>query len=256
LALQVEGRLGMGSNVGSFDLYGGSKLQIGKIGLLSLKARIFNLETPQVYQGIMVNGQNIYNNDHTFTNGISVSGDFNISVTNTKLSFLQSVVNNALVFGSDYKPRLLAGALTQTVGQLEQYLRFRKFHLHSFGVVQSYSSDEIRLPSWYTYHTAYWRARVFRKVLDLKIGADILYIPSYKGMNYFPLLGQFYNQDAITPSLNQSSFYLHGRISTFRFFVRWENVVDYFNSNVDYQIGKYPLLDARMRVGLRWVLLD
>jgi hypothetical protein len=256
ITIALNGRFGLGSNIGTFDFNGATSLNIAKLGRLDFGARLFNLEGPLVYEGILVNGQSIFSNSQLFTNGLTLFGDLEINSTKSKISLSQSVINNTLVFGADYKPKLIDGAMVQWVGKVEQSLKFRKWNTYHLGVLQQYSSREIRLPSWYTYNTAYWRSRVFRKVLDLKIGADILLIPRHKGMNYFPLLGQFYNADVEIPQLNQSSIYLHGKISAFRFFVRFENVESYVRSNVDFQVGTNPLLDSRMRVGLRWILLD
>jgi hypothetical protein len=256
LQLNVHARIGLGSNIGKFDIDGNTNINVGKWANLNLGARFYNLESPYVYSNFMINGQNIFQNERINQTGLNLFGTLHIPLTKTTIRVAQNVSNNAIIWDSLSRPVIIDGGLVQLSSKISQDFRWRFLHSEHFAMLQAYNSDLIRLPTWYSYHNFYIRTKVFRKILDLKVGGEHLFIPSYKGLNYSPVIGQFINSDIIIPQFSQTNAFLQGKISNFQIFIKVENLQQYINGKVQYQIGQFPHLDGRLRLGIRWLLLD
>ncbi len=254
--IKVNARLGLGSNIGKFDINGSSDFAIGRWAKVNFGAKLYNLESPYIYSNFAINGTQIYNNERLNQAGLQIFGALSIPYTNTSVSISQNVMNNAVVWDSISIPLIIEGGLIQAVAKVSQDFHWKGFHSENFGVLQGYNSELIRLPSWYTYHNIYWRGQIFKKILDLKLGAEHMIIPNFKGMNYVPHTGQFVNQDIDIPMFNQTNFFLQGKISKFQIFVKYENLEHALNGQVNFQVGTYPQLDSRIRFGIKWLILD
>ena len=256
LMLNVNGRLGLGTNVGKFDFDGSTQMNLGRWAGLNFGARLYNLESPHIFNTLHVNGRNIYSNQRLNQTGISVYGTLSVPKTGTQISITQNVINNAIFWDSLSLPVIVDGGLVQLTGKVSQNFRLGHFYSEHFVVYQAYNSSLVRLPEWYSYHNLYWRSRLFRKILDLKVGGEHFFIPSFRGLDYSPVTGQFINKGENIPFFSQTNVFLQGKVSNFRIFVKVENLQQYLNGTVQYQTGTYPQLDGRIRIGLRWLLLD
>lgn len=254
--INLNGRLGLGSNVGKFDFNGNSTVNIGKWAALNFGARLYNLETPYIYSNLNVNGRNILNNQRLNQAGISLFGHLDVPLTKTRISITQNVVDNIIFWDSLALPILVDGAFIHAVAKIDQRFKWRFLHSEHFAVYQTFSSPLARLPNWYSYHNLYWRGRLFKKILDLKLGGEHFFVPSFSGLDYSPVTGQFINRGPDIPFFSQTNLFLQGKVSNFHIFVKVENLQHYIEGRVQYQTGTYPQLDGRIRIGLRWLLLD
>ncbi len=254
--INFQGRLGMGSNVGKFDLNGNTNISIGKWASLNFGARVFNLESPYMYQNLTINGRTIYSNDRLNQAGLALYGILEVPITKTKISLTQNVTDNAVFWDSLALPVVVNGGLIHAVAKIDQVFRWKFLHSEHFAIYQTFNSSLVRLPNWYSYHNLYWRSRVFKKILDLKLGGEHFFVPSFKGLDYSPVTGQFINRGRDVPFFSQTNVFLQGKVSNFHIFVKVENLRQYIDGTVQYQTGTYPQLDGRIRVGLRWLLLD
>lgn len=255
--LDVNAKLGLGSNIGRFYIDGNALVNFKKWAKLNFGATLFNIEPGNNMKSLVITNKAIFNNDFSNINGLSFYGGMNIPKTSTKVSIKQSVVNNFIYLDDHALPKNLDGILSQTTLTLDQKFKLGAFHNEYRAMIQSYSSSEIRLPSWSVYSTLYWQGKLFRKVLDARVGVERHMLPSYTRVDYSPINGAFYNDGRdLANSYNYSNAFFTGKISSFRIFVMIENLEDYWSKNIYYQIGSNPMYDNRVRFGIRWLLLD
>ena len=122
---------------------------------------------------------------------------------------------------------------------------------------QNTSQQYLRLPEWYSIHRLSFTSTLFKKTLEYQIGAQLRIHTPYLADGFQPLIGQFYlqNQATNTSYPNMDAF-LNIRIADFRFFINAQNIGDYFRTDFYYPLYQYPLFDATIRFGFRWVFLD
>lgn len=255
--LNVNAKLGLGSNIGRFYIDGSAMINLKKWATLNFGTSLFNIEPGNNMKSLVITNKSIFTNDFSNINGLSFYGNLNIPTSKTSLSFKQSVFNNFIYLDDNQFPRSLEGILSQSTLTVDQKFKLGSFHNEYKAMLQSYSSNEIRLPSWSIYGTLYWQGKLFRKVLDARVGLERHMLPSYTRVDYSPVNGTFYNDGRdLSTSYNYTNAFFTGKISTFRIFVMIENLEDYWSKNIYYQIGSNPMYDNRVRFGIRWLLLD
>jgi hypothetical protein len=128
-----------------------------------------------------------------------------------------------------------------------------KFNFHP-RAVYSIEADS-SLPQLQMNARIYFKSTVFKaKKLLLLIGLDGSYISSYQPRNYVPSMDTYnwnLNSGATTGMIN-AHFFTSLEISTFRFFVRYENIGYFWNDRTTPEYLGYPIAGQRVRVGLSW----
>lgn len=132
-----------------------------------------------------------------------------------------------------------------------------KFHFHPRAIYSIESNGY--LPQFQAYARMYFKSTVFKaKKLLLLIGVDGSYISSYQPRNFVP------SMDAYTWNLNTTAtkgmanahFFTTIEISTFRFFVRYENIGYFWNDKAVSEYHNYPIAGQRIRMGLAWTFFN
>ena len=255
--LDLNAKLGLGSNIGRFHVDGSAFVNFKNWAKINFGATLFNVEPGNNMKSLVITNKPIFNNDFSNINGLSFYGSMNIPKTSTVIEFKQSVINNFLYLDDKALPRSLDGILGQTTLTLDQKFKLGAFHNEYRAMIQSYSASEVRLPSWSLYSTLYWQGKLFRKVLDARVGVERHMLPSYTRVDYSPINGAFYNDGRnLATNYNYSNAFFTGKISAFRIFIMIENLEDYWSDKIYYQVGSNPMYDNRIRFGLRWLLLD
>ncbi len=130
-----------------------------------------------------------------------------------------------------------------------------KFHFHP-KVIYSADSDQYLAPVQ-AYARAYFKSTVFKaKKLLLLIGLDGSYISEFRPRSFNPSVGTYtWNQvpkTDLTKGLTNLHFFTTIEISTFRFFVRYENIGYFWNNKQLSEYTTYPIASQRIRIGLTW----
>ncbi len=128
-----------------------------------------------------------------------------------------------------------------------------KFHFHP-RVIYSVANQEY-LPVFQAYTRIYFKSAIFKaKKLVLLAGIDASYISSFQPRTYIPSMDA-YSWDSTTEKTSgmvNAHFFTSIEISTFRFFVRYENIGYFWNSKLLSEIKGYPIGSQRIRLGLTW----
>lgn len=101
----------------------------------------------------------------------------------------------------------------------------------------------------------YYKSTIFKaKKLLLLIGLDGSYTSAYQARNFIPSMDAYtWNQNPVnTKGMTNAHFFTTIEISTFRFFVRYENIGYFWNKKTLLEYNGYPMAGQRIRLGLAW----
>lgn len=155
-----------------------------------------------------------------------------------------------------------------TVMQLSLLKTFRmgkRWNWHvEFYWQQRVGSAELHLMPFYTRNRLAYEGNLGFKNLNIALGAELVYRPSYKADNYSPALGQFFYQDSLnlSSSLPDMAVYANFRIKPFTAFCRVENLNTARNLNGfgftrnNWIAPGYPMNGMHIRIGIFWQFVN
>lgn len=261
LKIKTYADFGLIDNAGDYHLHVDLFFDLQKAG--QIKGRVAHQSySPNLieYQHLL-SQQLVWKNDFdkTFETNISLSYHlprFQLVLTGEYHLLDQYTYYNADGFAEQYKTPLSIGQLT-----LRKKFSLWKIHLNNQVTLQQVSKNVIRLPELYSWHSLYYEDLLFNDVLSVQIGADLRINTPYDAMGYQPATGQFllanYNtEDDLPYTYPDIDLFVNFRVKTFRFFIKQENLLNYFTEDFHYQIKDYPLPYAYTRFGVSWQFLD
>jgi len=129
---------------------------------------------------------------------------------------------------------------------------FGKFNVHP-RVVYSINANSY-LPQLQANMRAYFKTRIFKaKKLLLLIGVDGAYVSEFQPRSFVPSVGAYtWSPGSTTEGMVNAHFFTSIEISTFRFFVRYENIGYFWNEKTLQEYVGYPISAQRIRMGLAW----
>lgn len=185
-----------------------------------------NSQAPDFIYNHFYSNNFFWNNN--FSPTISTSAGASMVFKKYKFSFGAdySLYKNVLYFDEN----ALAAQSTSTIPVFHAFVkkdfRFYKWHLNNTINYQSVpDSAVIRLPVLVLEHALYYANSLFKKVLNLQIGATVYYLTSYYANEYMPVTGQFYLQNTTLcgnyPVIN---FFINAQVKTVRVFFKIDNL--------------------------------
>ncbi|MDA9773902.1 putative porin [Saprospiraceae bacterium] len=139
---------------------------------------------------------------------------------------------------------------------LEEKISYKWFHFNNRFSTQIRSNEVYDMPLWYTEHELYFEGKLF-EALEFQSGFNLDFVPSASLPSYSPLYGRFYNSNNPDEGFfYRLDTYAAIKVQGFRFFVKYENLNDLWQSASDkiYQVRDYPQFDGRLRLGVSWEL--
>lgn len=128
-----------------------------------------------------------------------------------------------------------------------------KFHFHPRVIYTAQAENY--LPSIQCNVRVYFKSTVFKaKRLLLLIGLDGAYHAGFQPRNYVPSMDAFlWNQSTVqSKGMVNAHFFTTIEMSTFRFFVRYENIGYFWTDKTIFSSIGNPIAAQRIRVGLTW----
>ena len=168
----------------------------------------------------------------------------------------QSLITNALFYDLAGSPTQLDEIFSATSLSLSNEFRVGKFGMENYLLFQIFSDNVYKLPTFHSKHNVHIQGYLFKRALFARLGAEVRLTPSYEGANFNPVIGSFYQSDQTLDFYPMTDLYFTGKIQKFRFFLRFENVVNIFGDNVQFQVVNYPQFDFKTRFGVSWLLFN
>ncbi len=172
------------------------------------------------------------------------------TIIKASASFLQ--LNNTYLFNDStwYRSDLSISAVQL---QLKAKMSFGKFHVQPKFIYTAQTQNYI--PSIQGYLRFYRKSTVFKaKKLVLVLGVDASFISSFNHRIYTPAMDAFtwYKTPGVTNSMVNLHAFTAIEISTFRFYIRFDNIGAFWNNPINEEVANYPLSGSRLRVGITW----
>lgn len=180
--------------------------------------------------------------------GYKVKGDSNAIFAG--LEYAQ--MNNIYLFNDSIWERSVQG---MSVVQISAGGKFQFGKLNIQPKLTYSIQAENYLPNVQGYLRIYLKSTVFKaKKLLLVIGLDASYISSFDHKMYTPVMDSYtwYQPLGKTKAMANLHVFTAIEISTFRFFVRFENIGAFWNDPLIQELNAYPLSGSRLRVGITW----
>lgn len=261
LRIQAYGHLGLLNNAGDYRLNGELFLDFKKIGNLKVEA-VNQLYTPSLIQHrLFISKKAFWENNFNKTLETSLAGTYSLPAFKFSGTIRNQLITNYIYFDSLATPKQHGTAINILQIMLRKDFKVGPFALNNLFVFQNVSEDVLRLPDIYSKHSLFFDGKLFKKVLETRIGLDVRLTTAYKADTYHPLIGQFHIQDTqelpFTPLVDA---FINFKVRTFRFFIKVENIFSPIREEFYYQTSNYALPyswgNGGMRFGLSWRLVD
>ena len=253
LKVNTYAHLGILDNVGDFRLSGELFLDFKKLGSLEVRATN-QLSSPTLIQSrLIVSQREVWKNNFRKTLENSISGTYRIPRFRFAVTGQYHLLNNAVYFDTLGVVRQTSTPISILQLTLQKDFSLGNFHLDNVVSLQEISEEFIPLPSLYGKHSLYYAGKWF-KVLNVRLGFDLRYNNTYFAPYYNPLTGQFQQQNdqqvEFYPGLDA---FFAMRVTRFRAFVKWENLLNTLNQEeIFYQTAYYAQWLGGLRFGIKW----
>ena len=252
--LKARAELGLGSNAGNLKLNGLLTVRPYKDLQVNGQVRIIRYDPTLIQRELSVTQSTIYQNDFSKVNELLINGTLIWDRLNLELEFNSGLIDQPIYLNEQALPTQKDGTTEYIQGMLSHRLFWKFIGLENSVCYQSFTDNIYKLPQWYSIHNAYLQFPLFKKRLLTRIGGLFYNLQMSEALAYFPITGGFYPTDSPIADYPYMEAYVNFKISDFRMFVKMENLNDLFYPLEHYQIQNYPQFDAKLRMGVRWVM--
>ena len=175
------------------------------------------------------------------------------------LQYKTETKKDYIYFNRDLKPVQYHDDLNITTIHIRESLTWHFLDFQADGYKYSVDNNSIMpLPE---YVAKIRLAGIFKRLygghLILQTGLEYNYWSSFKPYGYNPAIGDFYVQEELTlPSYQRLDFFASGKIKSFLFFIRFNNILFPIDKNIQFKVKDYPQPDLFWRLGVKWTLLN
>lgn len=162
--------------------------------------------------------------------------------------------NNLLYFDVAARPKQFNGSVDVATAFVKKDFFLGKWVITN-NVLYQYIPDKsiLRLPELITQSSIYYENALFKKALQMEIGAELIYTTEFLGNSYMPATGQFYHQNQILiGNYPYIDLFINFKIKTVRAFIKYEHVDAGFLGNRYYYSPLYPTDDGSFAIGISW----
>ncbi|MDF1697207.1 MAG: hypothetical protein P1U56_15295 [Saprospiraceae bacterium] len=256
LSIASEAKLGLLDAGGDFLARGSLNIDLGKWIELNGGAGFFRYTPNLIQRSLVINGEQFWNNAFSKPIGSDFFGSFSIPILKLRGKINQSLITNAIFYDMDGNPSQADDIFSATSLSLANEFRYHKFGMENYILFQIFNDNIYNLPTFHSKHNVHIQGYLFSRALFARLGAEVRLTPTYEGVAFNPVVGGFYQSSENLEFYPMTDIYMTGKIDKFRFFLRFENVVNLFEDNVQFQVVNYPQFDFKFRFGISWLLFN
>lgn len=227
---------------------------------LTLGATITN-ETPGYFLDKYSSNHFIWDNHFDDAQHIRLRASFENPQRGLKVGAYVSQLNKLIYFDRDALPAQTGKAIVAATGVVEKHVKAGHFHF-LFDLYGQYSSEEdiLPLPSFTGLQSSYFESWVVPDVLLMQLGYDVRYFTSYYAYAYMPATGVFHLQQE--EKLGNYPFFnafVDFKLKRMHISVTGESLHSLLNGRLEkkyFTVYRYPLNEARIKVGISWAFYD
>lgn len=256
LEIDTRGKLGILKNIGNFDISGSIGIRVGKIGSINGGIQLFRSEPS--YRETHLNLNQLIITDTSFSNpfGTRIFATLTVPLIHLTASVNQTLINNPVYWDNDGRAAQYEGLFTLSQLEINHKLNSRFFGLENNVFLQFQGNRLLPLPGIFSTHRLYYNGNWFDSAMQIRIGLEGRFIPSYNGPAFQPLTGAYHLSTTTLPLAPEINFFVHAKISNFRALLGIENFSRYWDKSYIFNVAGYPVFDPTFRLGIQWLLED
>lgn len=209
--------------------------------------------------------QNFFFNHFVWSNSFQKENETRLDVTlaaprwGFEASGFQSVIDNKVYYGADYRPAQAGGVVSVSGVYLREDLRLGGVNLNHRVMLQ-WSTDQmvVPVPLFSAYLSYFYEFNVVKNVLRLQIGVDGRFNTRYYAPGYNPGTGQFYNQRV--RQLGEYAWldvFVNAKWKRMRILLKLQHLNEGLFGVRDYfSVLHYPMNPRIFKIGISWNFYD
>jgi len=254
---QLSGKAvaGLYSNRAAWSLEGNGYYKLGEQFRINADIKLTEYLPSLIQQGINVSFEPVYQNDFQNTRALQFSSGVEWKPPGISAGAGITQYNRYIYFDQQGLPKL---ADFVTIPQLRAGFH-RRFGPLITGHIFSYQPGkhaEVPIPEWYSKHSLALQGMIFREAMLANVGFDLTLNADWQAPGYMPLTGNYTINGGGVETYPALDFHFSFKVSRFRAFLLFENILDFVIEPVHYQISGYPLRDFTFRLGIDWRFND
>lgn len=254
--LKAEGWYRFPNNRGT-DLYAVPSLQFDFNHFGILEAGIFVRARPpaQLEQMMVITQRLIYDNTLSSEVYTGFSGSYSNDDWNLKIEARGFRLDNYIYFDRTFLPAQADFAMNVLQFRLKHHFRTRWIFMENQVAIQQADNEILGIPPYWLQNTFGFTHLLFRERFELRLGYNIVLMPSFKAYGYAPVTANFYYQsEKLTGFYPVSDIFASFKISDFRFSVSAENTSSFVLRGAAFPTVNYPERDWQLRISIGWML--
>lgn len=246
-------------NGGDFQLRANINQYIGtkydNKGLITLRARYAQLTPPWLYNHYQ---GDIFKWDNSLAKQEYLIWQADYNYKSLDLGAKYSLIKNFAYFDSLARPRQFGESFSVIQAFASKNFQLGKFGFDNNVIFQLSSKDDILpLPNIIAHVNFDFSQSLFKNATVIQPGVELFYNTAYNGYGYMPVTRSFYVQDAVqTGNYIYADVYLKAKIKRVMMYIKYRH----FNAGMlsyDYfMVPHYPMRDATVNFGIRWLFYD
>lgn len=235
----------------SFQAFSGKSMQFLAEGLVS------EISPDQYVQHYLSNHFQWKNSFHKTNNR-----ELKISLINLRYFFSAEVKVEQLVNLIYFDSLALPAQYSQSVSILKWRVT-KDLYLGKFGMQNALegaklsNTQVIRSPDFFVYSSLFYQNRLFKKVLNLRMGIDVRYNSAYVPYAYMPATTDFYLQNNVKlEDYPVFDFFAVANLKRARLFFKVEHINQGIQREGYFQSPYYPIGKRAFKLGVSWSFYD
>lgn len=209
-----------------------------------------------------------YHSKHYYwDNGLSnefrshIEGELSIERLQTHIKVGVENIKDYTYFDAKALPTQNSGNIQIISASLNQNFAVGILHLDNEIIWQKSSNNTvIPLPDLSLYHNLYLQAQLFKKVLNVQLGADVRYFTSYYAPTYTPYIQQF-NLQSSSDHVKLGAYpiinvYANFQLKRTRFFAMYYHANEGMGNSMYFLVPHYPINQSLFKIGISWNFYD
>lgn len=244
-------------------------------GLMQSQLKIFSKPYRLSINGSVENLSPSYQLNNYYSNNYIWQQDFD-NTTRVNLSSKIAAPSNKFELSGNYTllskyiyltdsfPMVYDQAFNLFSLSLEKDFKVWKFHSFNKFIYQVSENEEIvDVPKLILYNSTYidhtWKFKMTKGELRTMIGFDVHYNSYFKGYEYIPAMGMFYQNNANATEIGgypYIDFWLNVKLKRTRFFAKYEHANSSWDRRDYFNAISYPAKQKVFKFGVSWTFYD
>lgn len=259
IKLKADAKLGLlGYTAGNFLLNSKMRIPLGEN--LELESYIrSSAHSANYFDRTYLSAARQWQNDFdfVFTNGFGGSFFFDWRETTVSYGLHSNTVTNYIFHGNDSLPQQDSGSIALLRNTVAIESKWKFLNLKS-QVHYQLTSDgaKLPLPQWSTSSSVWGEFMVFKKNLQMQIGASVYTMSDFNAPRYLGLTQQWLAEQNQFAYLPQFDAFVNARVKSLSFGIKLLHANAGLFGNAYYASPAYPRMPLNLRLNIQWDLMN